>query len=83
MHLQAEHDAGEKRGTVAVAVSESGFGFIEPDHLGGQLPMRAESVEAGRELRVGETVAYGVVTGALGLEAVRVRPVAVAREVAA
>jgi cold shock CspA family protein len=57
---------------VAEAVAEAGFGFIEPDDHGGQVPMRASSVDCDRDLVAGETVEYSLAAGSLGVEAVGV-----------
>jgi cold shock CspA family protein len=70
-------DAGSlelQRGVVSQAVTEAGYGFIEPDDRGGQLLMRASEIDRERPLVVGEPVEYALEAGSLGVEAVFVKP---------
>ena len=59
---------------VAEAVTEAGYGFIQPDDRGGQLPMRASESDGERPLLAGERVEYSLAAGSLGVEAVSVKP---------
>jgi cold shock CspA family protein len=64
---------GTRRGVVAEVVADAGFGVIEPDDHGGQLPMRAVSVDCDRDLLAGDAVEYSLAAGSLGVEAVGVK----------
>jgi cold shock CspA family protein len=61
------------RGTIAVSPEPDGYGFVEPDGGGGQVLVRAESIESGLRLRVGQAVRYSLADGSFALEAVAVR----------
>jgi cold shock CspA family protein len=63
-----------RRGVVTEAATEAGYGFIEPDDRGGQLPMRASEIDGERLFVAGESVEYSLAAGSLGVEAVDVKP---------
>jgi cold shock CspA family protein len=54
-----------------------GYGFIEPDHGGGQLLVRLDSIDSDLQLRVGEAVEYALAAGSFAVEAVDVCPLPV------
>jgi len=62
-----------RRGVVTEAATDAGYGFIEPDDRGGQLPMRASEIDGERPLVAGEPVEYSLAAGSLGVEAVDVK----------
>jgi cold shock CspA family protein len=61
------------RGTIAIAPLLGGYGFIDPDHGGGQLLFRGESSPGDLQLQIGEAVQYAVTAGSFAVEAVGVR----------
>src|ERR1043165_8286572 len=62
--------AAGRGGVVPEAATDAGYGFIEPDDRGGQLPMRASEIDGERPLVAGEPVEYSLAGGRLGGEAV-------------